>query len=107
MSVPKALSEAGLLSTAQVAKALSVHRSTVWLWISSGLLPHERVGPTKNFIGVLANELKAFTMKYPVHVANGSLSRTISKLSGAPQKKKPVSQSPGKRKRVRKKKEES
>lgn len=44
MAVPKEMADRGLVSTGQVAKALGVHRSTVWYWIRSGLLPHEKVG---------------------------------------------------------------
>jgi excisionase family DNA binding protein len=80
MSVPKALSEAGLLSTAEIAQKLSVHRSTVWLWINSGLLPHERVGPSGNWIGVHPKKLEAFAKMYPVHLAVGSMNSSIKKL---------------------------
>jgi len=43
VSVPKELAERNLLSTGQVAKQLSVHRSTVHHWIQTGMLKHHKV----------------------------------------------------------------
>ena len=43
MTVPKSLEESGLLSTSEVAEKLSVHRSTVWNWIKTGLLASSQV----------------------------------------------------------------
>lgn len=112
MSVPKALSDAGLLSTAEIAKQLSVHRSTVWLWINSGLLPHERVGPSGNWIGVHPKKLAEFTKMYPVHVATGSMNASIQraqkKLSASKSTSQPRGSKDGRpRKAKRKKKEEA
>lgn len=62
MTVPKTISEdAKLLSTADIAKRLNVHRSTVWLWIDRGMLPSERHGA---FHGVKPFELRRFLSMY-------------------------------------------
>jgi len=98
MTVPKALSEAGLLSTTQVAAHLNVHRSTVWVWIKSGLLQHERLGPSGNWIGVSRKQLDAFVSKYPVHVASATLTAKLARAT------RDESQAPGK---PRKRKEKS
>lgn len=62
MSVPKAFAERGLLSTADVAERLGVHRSTVWWWIDTGVLTSERVGV---FHGVSPDVLQAFIKAWP------------------------------------------
>jgi len=82
MSVPKALSEAGLLSTAEIAAQLNVHRSTVWIWINQGLLKSYRVGPSKNWIGVSQKHLDEFTAMYPVHVSNAHVTKMVAKKRG-------------------------
>lgn len=62
MTVPKTISEdTKLLSTADVAKQLEVHRSTVWLWIKRGMLKSERHGA---FHGVKPSELRRFLSFY-------------------------------------------
>lgn len=66
MSVPKAFAERGLLSTAEVAERVDVHRSTVWWWINTGVLTSERVGV---FHGVSPTVLSAFIKKWPGLVA--------------------------------------
>jgi excisionase family DNA binding protein len=68
MTVPKALADKGLLSTAEVAKQLGVHRSTVWNWIRTGLLPSVEVasGNGRPFHGVDPKALKRFRQIYPV-----------------------------------------
>jgi len=43
VTVPKSLGEGGLLSTSEVGEKLGVHRSTVWNWIKTGLLPSKEV----------------------------------------------------------------
>lgn len=63
MTVPKALSASGLLSTAEVAEKLGVHRSTVWLWIKSGALAAERRGA---FHGVSPKALRNFRNVYKI-----------------------------------------
>lgn len=78
MSVPKALSEAGLLSTAEIAAQLNVHRSTVWIWIKQGLLKSQRVGPSKNWIGVSQKQLDDFTAMYPIQVSNAHVSKMVT-----------------------------
>lgn len=107
MTVPKALSEAGLLSTAEVAETLRVHRSTVWVWIKSDLLKHERVGPAGNFIGISKKNLDDFVKRYPVHVSQGALAAVMKRVGDAQRAKKAaakeqVSQQSGKKRRKEK-----
>ncbi len=68
MTVPKALADKGLLSTAEVAKKLSVHRSTVWNWIKTGLLPSVTVaaGDGRPFHGIEPKALARFQKVYVV-----------------------------------------
>jgi len=61
MSVPKALTDANLLSTGQIAKRLSVHRSTVWHWVNTGLLPSTKVG---SHYGVKPADVRRLLKKY-------------------------------------------
>lgn len=62
MTVPKTISEdAKLLSTADIAKQLDVHRSTVWLWIDRGMLQSKRHGA---FHGVKPAALRRFLSMY-------------------------------------------
>ena len=66
MTLSKKFRASGLLSTGDVARELHVHRSTVWLWIRSGLLKSTRAA---NFIGVKKSDLDKFRAVYHV---NGS-----------------------------------
>ena len=63
MVLPKSISEDELLSTADVAKSLDVHRSTVWLWIKNGMLKSKRHG---QFHGIKPSELERFRSTYVV-----------------------------------------
>ena len=51
MTLSKKFKASGLLSTGDVARELDVHRSTVWLWIKSGLLKKSK-SKVGGFIGV-------------------------------------------------------
>lgn len=62
MSVPKAFAKRGLLSTADVAEQLGVHRSTVWWWIDTKVLVAEREGV---FHGVSPDVLQTFIKTWP------------------------------------------
>ena len=64
MTLSKKFQASGLLSTGDVARELSVHRSTVWLWIKSGLLKSSKVG---EFIGVKRHDLVKFQSVYHVN----------------------------------------
>lgn len=64
MTLSKKFRASGLLSTGDVARELSVHRSTVWLWIKSGLLKSSKVG---EFIGVKRTDLTKFQSMYHVN----------------------------------------
>lgn len=64
MTLSKKFQASGLLSTADVARELHVHRSTVWLWIKSKLLKSSRVG---EFIGVKRSDLDKFRAVYHVN----------------------------------------
>lgn len=64
MTLSKKFQASGLLSTGAVAKQLNVHRSTVWLWIKSGLLKSTKVG---EFIGVKPKDLVKFQAVYHVN----------------------------------------
>ena len=67
MTVPKSISESSdLLSTADIAESLGVHRSTVWGWIKSGMLPSEKQGPSGTFHGVKPSALKRFLSMYQI-----------------------------------------
>lgn len=64
MTVPKTISEDdALLSTADVAEQLKVHRSTVHHWIKTGMLKSELHG---SFHAVKKQELKRFQSMYNV-----------------------------------------
>jgi len=63
MTVPKAIAADGLLSTAEVADQLGVHRSTVWLWIKRGMLNSVKRGA---FHGVKPAALARFRQMYDV-----------------------------------------
>jgi excisionase family DNA binding protein len=65
MTIPKTLSDGELLSTAEVAKQLGVHRSTVWLWIKRDMLPSKKHGA---FHGVRPADLKRFLSVYEIVV---------------------------------------
>lgn len=63
MTVPKSLGEGGLLSTSEVAEKLNVHRSTVWNWIKTGLMPSKEVSQgerVRPFHGIDPKELAKF-----------------------------------------------
>lgn len=64
MTLSKKFKASGLLSTGDVARELDVHRSTVWLWIKSGLLKSKKDGA---FIGVKPAELAKFKAIYHVN----------------------------------------
>jgi len=64
MTLSKKFQASGLLSTGAVAKELGVHRSTVWLWIKSGLLKSSKVA---NFIGIKRSDLVKFQATYHVN----------------------------------------
>ena len=64
MTLSKKFQASGLLSTGGVARELRVHRSTVWLWIKSGLLRSSKVG---EFIGVKRVDLVKFQSMYHVN----------------------------------------
>lgn len=66
MTLSKKFQASGLKSTGDVARELDVHRSTVWLWIRSGLLKSSKCG---EFIGVKPADLAKFRAVYHV---NGS-----------------------------------
>lgn len=76
MSVPKAFAERGLLSTAEVAERLSVHRSTVWWWIDTKVLASERVGV---FHGVSPDVLRTFIQAWPGLIAQARKPKTKKK----------------------------
>jgi excisionase family DNA binding protein len=64
MVLPKSISEDDtLLSTADVAQQLDVHRSTVWVWIKNGMLKSVRHG---TFHGIRPSELARFRSQYNV-----------------------------------------
>lgn len=64
MVLPKSISEdAEVLSTADVARVLQVHRGTVWLWIRNGMLKSVRHG---TFHGVKPAALERFRSQYTV-----------------------------------------
>jgi len=64
VTVPNALAREGLLSTAEVAKKLRVHRSTVWIWINSGTLRATRSGGTGTYFGVHPRDLREFQKRW-------------------------------------------
>jgi len=67
MTAPKEIAEKGLLSTAQVAKELGLHRSTVVLWIKRGILHAKHFGG-KGAYGITQRSLDAFLKVYePEH----------------------------------------
>lgn len=76
MTVPKSIADDGLLSTADVAKQLDVHRSTVWLWIKRGMLPSEKRG---SFHGVKPAALKRFLSMYDISAAKKAAKRKRKK----------------------------
>jgi hypothetical protein len=52
------------LSTGDVARELSVDRTTVWLWVKSGVLKSSKFGA---FIGVKRSDLAKFRSVYHVN----------------------------------------
>ena len=64
MVLPKSISEDDtLLSTADIAQQLDVHRSTVWIWIKHGMLKSVRHG---SFHGIRPSALALFQSQYTV-----------------------------------------
>lgn len=63
VTVSRQIADDGLLSTAEVAKRLKMHRSTIWLYIKRGMLKSTRRGV---FHGVTETDLRAFLGSYPV-----------------------------------------
>jgi excisionase family DNA binding protein len=64
VSLPKSISESDeLLSTADVAKQLGVHRSTVWMWVKNGMLSSVRHG---SFHGISRKSLERLQGRYTV-----------------------------------------
>lgn len=61
MTLSKSFQGSGLLATADVARRMGVHRSTVWHWIKTGALKSERHGA---FLGVRQSELDRFSSIY-------------------------------------------
>lgn len=72
MTLSKKFQASGLLSTGDVARELHVHRSTVWLWMKSGLLKSSKVG---DFVGVRRSDLTRFQAMY--HVNGDKEKRTV------------------------------
>lgn len=62
MTTPSTFKKQGLLSTGDIAERLGVHRTTVWHWMTSGLLKSTRVTP--RFRGVTEADLKAFQSNF-------------------------------------------
>lgn len=64
MTIPKSISgNPDLLSTADIAKELGVHRSTVHGWIKNGMLASKLHG---NFHAVRRKDLERFTSMYSI-----------------------------------------
>lgn len=63
MTLSKKFRGSGLLSTAEVAKELGKHRSTVWLWIRSKMLKSTRID---GFVGIKRSDLVKFQSVYSV-----------------------------------------
>ena len=85
MTVPKSISENDdLLSTADVAKELGVHRSTVHGWIKNGMLPSELHGA---FHAVKPADLKRFRSIYNVE-AKANQPDPPKKTNGKKRKRK-------------------
>lgn len=63
MVLPKSIAESDgkILSTTQVAERMDVHRSTVNIWIKTGMLPASKHG---HFWGVRAKDLASFARMY-------------------------------------------
>jgi excisionase family DNA binding protein len=65
VTIPKTISEDDrLLSTSDVAKKLKVHRSTVHMWIKSGMLGTTKHGACKTYHAIHPKELKRFLSVY-------------------------------------------
>jgi excisionase family DNA binding protein len=65
LTLSKKFQGSGLLSTAEVAKELGKHRSTVWLWIRSKMLKSTRID---GFVGIKRSDLVKFQNVYSVGV---------------------------------------
>ena len=64
MVLPKTIvDDDTVLSTADVAERLDVHRSTVWVWIKNGMLKSTRRG---SFHAIKPADLKTFLSMYTV-----------------------------------------
>lgn len=68
MTLSKKFQASGLMSTGDVARKLKVHRSTVWLWIKSGLLKSNKTNGT---IGIKQRDLVKFQSVYHVNGNKG------------------------------------
>lgn len=79
MTIPKSISDGPILSTANVAKKVGVHRSTVWLWIKRGMLKSERHGESGAFHGVRPAALERFLSIYEIVPANKRKRKTKPK----------------------------
>lgn len=61
MTLSKSFRGSGLISTSEVARRMSVHRTTVWHWIRTGALKAERSG---GFLGIKPGDLEKFQSIY-------------------------------------------
>lgn len=61
MTLSKRVHASGKMSTVDVAKAMGVQRSTVWLWIKNGALKAEKIG---HFIAIDPKDLASFRAGY-------------------------------------------
>jgi len=82
MVLPKAIEEDDtVLSTADVAKRLDVHRSTVWIWIKNGMIKSEQRGV---FHVIKPAALKDFLSRYSVPPRRKRKKRTARKKRSKP-----------------------
>lgn len=101
MSVPKSFKEQKLLSIAEVADAMGVHRATVWKWIKDSCLratvptvadpsdPQKRVPVSKRFKGVRPEDLAKWRSVYrPVAPAKKKAKKKPSKKAASKRKRK-------------------
>lgn len=73
VTAPGAIKSRGLLSTGEVAEKMSVHRSTVWQWISSGALKAQKIGP--KYMGIKPSDLAEFERRYVQDVGSTAASK--------------------------------
>ena len=94
MTIPKTISDnEQLLSTADIARELGVHRSTVWGWIKNEMLTSKKHG---SFHGVTPAALKRFLGHY--HIDPSPPKRKPSKRTKKP-KRRPTKAKKSKRRR--------